>query len=195
MGKLVLGITGGIGSGKSYISSLLREQLSVPVYDCDTEAKRLMAEDKSIQQQLMNLVGAHVYKAGKWQKDVLADYLFANQQNASQVNAIVHPAVKDDFRRWTALQKADLVAIESAILYESGFVSLADKVLYVDASKELRIQRVMQRDGSTRQQVEARMNMQKAEEQRQKADFIIENEGAQQEILLAALKNILKIIN
>lgn len=195
MGKLVLGITGGIGSGKSYISSLLREQLSVPVYDCDTEAKRLMAEDKSIQQQLMNLVGAHVYKAGKLQKDVLADYLFANQQNASQVNAIVHPAVKDDFRRWTALQKADLVAIESAILYESGFVSLADKVLYVDASKELRIQRVMQRDGSTRQQVEARMNMQKAEEQRQKADFIIENEGAQQEILLAALKNILKIIN
>ena len=195
MEKLVLGITGGIGSGKSYISSLLREQLSVPVYDCDTEAKRLMAEDKSIQQQLMNLVGAHVYKAGKLQKDVLADYLFANQQNASQVNAIVHPAVKDDFRRWTALQKADLVAIESAILYESGFVSLADKVLYVDASKELRIQRVMQRDGSTRQQVEARMNMQKAEEQRQKADFIIENEGAQQEILLAALKNILKIIN
>jgi len=195
MGKLVLGITGGIGSGKSYISSLLREQLSVPVYDCDTEAKRLMAEDKSIQQQLMNLVGAHVYKAGKLQKDVLADYLFANQQNASQVNAIVHPAVKDDFRRWTALQKADLVAIESAILYESGFVSLADKVLYVDASKELRIQRVMQRDGSTRQQVEARMNMQKAEEQRQKADFIIENEGAQQETLLAALKNILKIIN
>ena len=195
MGKLVLGITGGIGSGKSYISSLLREQLSVPVYDCDTEAKRLMAEDKSIQQQLMNLVGAHVYKAGKLQKDVLADYLFANQQNASQVNAIVHPAIKDDFRRWTALQKADLVAIESAILYESGFVSLADKVLYVDASKELRIQRVMQRDGSTRQQVEARMNMQKAEEQRQKADFIIENEGAQQEILLAALKNILKIIN
>lgn len=195
MGKLVLGITGGIGSGKSYISSLLREQLSVPVYDCDTEAKRLMAEDKSIQQQLMNLVGAHVYKAGKLQKDVLADYLFANQQNASQVNAIVHPAVKDDFRRWTALQKADLVAIESAILYESGFVSLADKVLYVVASKELRIQRVMQRDGSTRQQVEARMNMQKAEEQRQKADFIIENEGAQQETLLAALKNILKIIN
>ena len=195
MGKLVLGITGGIGSGKSYISSLLREQLSVPVYDCDTEAKRLMAEDKSIQQQLMNLVGAHVYKAGKLQKDVLADYLFANQQNALQVNAIVHPAVKDDFRRWTALQKADLVAIESAILYESGFVSLADKVLYVDASKELRIQRVMQRDGSTRQQVEARMNMQKAEEQRQKADFIIENEGAQQETLLAALKNILKIIN
>ncbi|MCR5535402.1 MAG: dephospho-CoA kinase [Bacteroidaceae bacterium] len=195
MGKLVLGITGGIGSGKSYISSLLCEQLSVPVYDCDTEAKRLMAEDKSIQQQLMNLVGAHVYKAGKLQKDVLADYLFANQQNASQVNAIVHPAVKDDFRRWTALQKADLVAIESAILYESGFVSLADKVLYVDASKELRIQRVMQRDGSTRQQVEVRMNMQKAEEQRQKADFIIENEGAQQETLLAALKNILKIIN
>ena len=85
---MVLGITGGIGSGKSYVSSLLRVNLNVPVYDCDTEAKRLMNEDKGIQQQLMKLVGAHVYTDGKLQKKVLADYLFADQQHTQSVNAI-----------------------------------------------------------------------------------------------------------
>ena len=77
---VILGITGGIGSGKSFISSLFREQLNVPVYDCDTEAKHLMNEDKALQQQLKQLVGTHVYKAGKLQKSVLADYLFSDQQ-------------------------------------------------------------------------------------------------------------------
>ena len=190
-----LGITGGIGSGKSYISSLLREQLNVPVYDCDSEAKRLMGKDKSIQQRLTELVGAHVYKEGKLQKSALADYLFSDQRHAQKVNAIVHPAVKDDFRKWAEQQRTDVVAIESAILYESGLDTTVDKVIFVDAPKELRIQRVMQRDGSSRQQVEARIKIQRAEEQRQKADFIIENEGAQQNSLLEALQRILKNIN
>ena len=192
---VILGITGGIGSGKSFISSLFREQLNVPVYDCDTEAKHLMNEDKALQQQLKQLVGTHVYKAGKLQKSVLADYLFSDQQHAQKVNAIVHPAVKDDFRKWAGQQKVGVVAIESAILYESGFDSVADKVIFVDAPQELRIQRVMQRDGSTRQQVEARINMQRTDEQRHKADYIVMNENAQQEVLLAALQEILKIIN
>lgn len=192
---IILGITGGIGSGKSYISTLLREQLNVPVYDCDIEAKRLTDEDKTIQQRLKELVGAHVYKDGKLQKNILANYLFSDQHHAQNVNAIIHPVVKEDFRKWTEQQKTDVVAIESAILYESGFDSMVDKILFVDAPKELRIQRVIQRDGSTRQQVEARINMQRAEEQRQKADYLIENEGARQESLLTALQEILKNIN
>jgi dephospho-CoA kinase len=191
---VVLGITGGIGSGKSYVSSLLRVNLNVPVYDCDTEAKRLMNEDKGIQQQLMKLVGAHVYTDGKLQKKVLADYLFADQQHAQGVNAIVHPAVRADFGKWIKRQNTDVVAIESAILYESGFDTLVDKVLFVDAPMELRIQRVMQRDGSSRQQVEARIGMQRSEEQRKKADFVIENEGRPQESLLTALQAILGIL-
>jgi len=192
---IILGITGGIGSGKSFISSLLREHLNVPVYDCDKEAKRLINENEEIQQQLTELVGFHVFKDGKLQKNILADYLFANQHHAQKINDIVHPAVKDDFCKWTEQQKANVVAIESAILYESGFDSMVDKILFVDAPKELRIQRVIQRDGSTRQQVEARINMQRAEEQRQKADYLIENEGARQESLLTALQEILKNIN
>lgn len=190
-----LGITGGIGSGKSYISSLLREQMNVPVYDCDAEAKRLICEDDEIVAKLKSLVGAHVYNDGKLQKDVLAAYLFASQQHAQQVNAIVHPAVKDDFCRWAAQQNAEVVAMESAILYESGFASAVDKVLFVNAPLELRIQRAMQRDCSTRQQVEARISVQKTDEQRQKADYVIDNNGAGQESLLATLKEIVKHIN
>ena len=192
---IILGITGGIGSGKSYVSTLLREQLNVPVYDCDTEAKRLMNEDETIQRRLKELVGAHVYKNGKLQKSILANYLFSDQHHAQKVNAIVHPVVKDDFRKWAERQKSDVVAIESAILYESGFDSMVDKILLVDAPKELRIQRVMQRDSSTRQQIEVRINMQRPEGQRQKADYVIENEGIQQESLLLALQGILKNIN
>jgi len=102
--------------------------------------------------------------------------------------------VKEDFSKWAVQQNTNVVAIESAILYESGFDTLVDKVLFVDAPKELRIQRVMQRDGSTRQQVEARIGMQRADEQRQKADYVIENKDRQQESLLTSLQAILKNI-
>ena len=190
-----LGITGGIGSGKSYISSLLREQLNVPVYDCDSEAKRLMVEDEDIQQRLKELVGIYVYKEGKLQKSVLANYLFSDPHHAQKVNAIIHPAVKEDFLKWAKHQQVGVIAVESAILYESGLDTTVDKIIFVDAPKELRIQRVMQRDGSSRQEVEARIKMQRAEEQRQKADYIIENEGTRQESLLEALQGILKNIN
>ena len=112
---VILGITGGIGSGKSYISSLLREQMNVPVYDCDTEAKRLICEDDTIRQKLTELAGASVYKNGELQKNVLADYLFASQQHVQQVNAIVHPAVRKDIGKWVKQQDSPVVAVESAI--------------------------------------------------------------------------------
>jgi dephospho-CoA kinase len=192
---VVLGITGGIGSGKSFISSLLREKMNVPVYDCDAEAKRLICDDEEVRQELTELVGTDIYKDGKLQKQKLADFLFASQQNAQMVNAIVHPAVKKDFCQWVRRQHAEVVAMESAILYESGFDTTVDKVLYVDAPLELRIQRTMHRDGSTRQQVEARINMQQSEAQRGKADYVIENDDARQEVLLASLQEIFKIIN
>lgn len=191
---IILGITGGIGSGKSYISSLLREHMDVPVYDCDTEAKRLISEDEEIRRKLINLVGEHVYKDGELQKDVLASFLFANQQHAQEVNAIVHPVVKDDFRKWVKQQVTEIVAMESAILYESGFDKAVDKVLFVNAPKELRIQRARQRDNSTRQQVEARIKIQDSEAQQEKADYIIDNTTEGKEILLKDLQKILNMI-
>ena len=191
---IILGITGGIGSGKSYISSLLREQMNVPVYDCDAEAKRLIHEDGKIRQELICLVGVNVYKDGELQKNVLASYLFANQQHAQKVNAIVHPVVKDDFCKWVKQQDAEIVAIESAILYESGFDKVVDQVLFVNAPMELRIQRAMQRDGSTHRQVEARIKMQQSEAQQEKADYVIDNTTEGKTILQKELRKIFDMI-
>lgn len=191
---IILGITGGIGSGKSYISSLLREQMNVPVYDCDAEAKRLIHEDGKIRQELISLVGVNVYKDGELQKNVLASYLFANQQHAQKVNAIVHPVVKDDFCKWVKQQDAEIVAIESAILYESGYDKVVDQVLFVNAPMELRIQRAMQRDGSTRKQVEARIKMQQSEAQQEKADYVIDNTTEGKTILQKELRKIFDMI-
>lgn len=192
---IVLGITGGIGSGKSYISSLLREKMNVSVYDCDAEAKRLICEDYTVRQKLSELVGVNIYEDGKLQKQMLADFLFASQENAQMMNSVVHPAVKKDFLQWVRQQHDEVVVMESAILYESGFDGTVDKVLFVSAPLELRIQRVMHRDGCTRQQVEARINMQQSEAQRGKADYVIENDDAKQEVLLASLQEIIKNIN
>ncbi len=191
---VILGITGGIGSGKSYISSLLHKQMNVPVYDCDTEAKRLICEDDTIRQKLTELAGASVYRNGELQKNVLADYLFASQQHVQQVNAIVHPAVRKDIGKWVKQQDSPVVAVESAILYESGFDTLVDKVLFVNAPLELRIQRSMKRDGSTREQVEARIGMQQSEQQQKKADFVIDNGTEGKKDLLDALQGVLKKI-
>jgi len=191
---VILGITGGIGSGKSYISSLLHKQMNVPVYDCDTEAKRLICEDDTIRQKLTELAGASVYRNGELQKNVLADYLFASQQHVQQVNAIVHPAVRKDIGKWVKQQDSPVVAVESAILYESGFDTLVDKVLFVKAPLELRIQRSMKRDGSTREQVEARIGMQQSEQQQKKADFVIDNGTEGKKGLLDALQGMLKKI-
>lgn len=191
---IILGITGGIGSGKSYISSLLREQMNVPVYDCDAEAKRLICEDEKIRQELISLVGVNVYKDGELQKNVLSGYLFANQQHAQKVNAIVHPVVKDDFSKWVKQQDAEIVAIESAILYESGFDKVVDQVLFVNAPIELRIQRAMQRDGSTHRQVEARIKMQQSEAQLEKADYVIDNTTEGKTILQKELRKIFDMI-
>ena len=191
---VILGITGGIGSGKSYISSLLHKQMNVPVYDCDTEAKRLICEDDTIRQKLTELAGASVYKNGELQKKVLVDYLFSSQQHVQQVNAIVHPAVRKDIGKWVKQQDSPVVAVESAILYESGFDTLVDKVLFVKAPLELRIQRSMKRDGSTREQVEARIGMQQSEQQQKKADFVIDNGTEGKKGLLDALQGMLKKI-
>ena len=177
-----IGLTGGIGAGKSYVSRLLTAECGIPVYDCDREAKRLMTASPAIQQQLRALVGTEAYLPdGELNKPLMAAYLFTNEEHQKAVNAIVHPAVRADFKRWATEQEqagAPAIAIESAILVEAGFTDLAEKIIVVEAPLSLRLQRVMQRDGATEQQVRARMARQLSdEERRQAADFIIENDG------------------
>ncbi len=159
---IVLGITGGIGSGKSVVSRLFRMK-NIPVYDADTEAKRLMNEQISLREQLGVLLGEDLYPQGKLNKVRLAQWMFADSTRVLAVNKIVHGELAKDFVQWVGVQcqlGASIVAIEAAILFESGFDKLVDLTILVDAPKELRLQRAMARDGATREQVEARMNKQ-----------------------------------
>lgn len=190
-GQVRLGITGGIGSGKSYVAQMLQARWDVPVYDCDSEAKRLTAESDDIRTALTQLVGDHLWQQGQMQKPVLAAYLFASPEHAAQVNAIIHPAVRRDFLRWAdAHSRSPVVAIESAILCESGFHTLVDSILLVDAPLEVRLQRAMLRDGASRQQVMARMARQDSAQARQLARFTVINDGGGDQLLQACLENI-----
>ena len=171
-------ITGGIGSGKSYVSSLLEER-GIPIYNADLESKRLTVQDEGIRKELVALLGEDIYQGATLNKPLLASYLFANSDNAVKVNSIIHPRVKDDFRRWVESQKdVPLVGLESAILYESGFDDVVDQVVMVYAPEAVRLQRAMKRDNATEEQVRARMSAQMDdEEKRSKADFVLMNDG------------------
>ena len=189
---ICIGITGGIGSGKSYVARLLRDHFDIPVYDCDTEAKRLNNEDPAIREALTELIGPQVYdSSGTLVKAVLAEYLFQSEDHARQVNAIIHPAVYRDFLRWQQEQQGGLVALESAILYESGFHRFADKVLFIRASEPLRIQRAMKRDGARRKQIEQRIRRQHVQDFESQADYVIDNENSSRSDLLLQLEQIL----
>ena len=153
-----LAITGGIGSGKSHVARQMTELLGIPVYDSDSNAKRLNEESAVIRCGLMEMVGADVYDAhGHLNRQRLAAFLFASDENARRVNSLIHPVVKEDFIRWTSEQTAPVVAIETALLAESGIDKIVDKVIRVDAPLETRISRAMQRDGVSREKVLERM--------------------------------------
>lgn len=192
-----LGITGGIGSGKSFVSRCLKEGFSVQVYDTDREAKRLMLEHEGIRADLIALLGEEVYTAAGLNKPLLAAYIFSSPENAQKVNAIVHPRVKEDFRNWAFRQEQagyQLVGVESAILFESGFDREVDKTLTVSAPLELRITRVMERDRVGREQVLERITAQISDEERNRlSDFSVEN--AETSDIHAQLVRILSALN
>lgn len=192
-----LGITGGIGSGKSFVSRCLKEGFSVQVYDTDREAKRLMLEHEGIRADLIALLGEEVYTAAGLNKPLLAAYIFSSPENAQKVNAIVHPRVKEDFRNWAFRQEqagCQLVGVESAILVESGFDREVDKTLTVSAPLELRITRVMERDRVGREQVLERITAQISDEERNRlSDFSVEN--AETSDIHAQLVRILSVLN
>ncbi len=194
-GIKTIGITGGIGSGKTYICNLLQKEFGIPVYDCDKEAKRLTASNEEIRRKLIALIGPDVFVGENLDKQRLADYLFADVENASQVNAIIHPVVSEDFKRWrNEQQESPTVALESAILFESGFNTMADKVLFVDAPEDVRLHRAMLRDTASEAQIRARMKMQQPKLHRHQADFIINNHMPDDTRLLEQLTTVLRHI-
>ena len=184
---MIIGITGGIGSGKSTIAKQLRE-MGYAVYDTDSEAKRLIVEAAHVRQQIEQLFGSEVYKDGVYQTALVAQRVFADHSLLAKLNAIVHPAVKADIMCWaqkinhatpcyTTLHHATPCFVECAILYQAGFDSLCDKVVAVTAPEEIRLERVMKRDSSTIEKVRARMCAQEIENDIPRADILINNDG------------------
>lgn len=159
-----VGITGGIGSGKSTVCRMLRER-GVEVYDSDSRAKELMQQSEQIRQQLIACFGVECYDAEGLNRAYLARCVFGDAEALQRLNAIVHPAVREDFRHWAESQSSAYVVLESAILFEAGFETEVDSTLAVLAPKEMRIERTIQRDGVTRDAVEQRMAHQMGDEE------------------------------
>jgi len=170
---MITAITGGIGSGKSYVCRLL-ERHGIRVYDCDAAAKRLMRDDETLKEGLRRLVGDDVYRDGTLQKPVLAKFLLASEENKQAVNSVVHPAVARDF------EQSGLTWLESAILYESRFVDRThfDRVVCVSSPLETRVRRIMKRDGISREQALQWIQRQMSQEEvERRADIVIVNDG------------------
>ena len=159
-----VGITGGIGSGKSSVCSLLAAY-GVAVYDSDSAAKRLMAENQELRQRLMEAFGAECYTDGVLNRAYLASRVFGNDEQLKLLNSIVHPAVKADFEAWAEQQTSPYVVLESAILFESGFDAVVDTTLAVIAPMEERIRRTMERDGVDREAVLSRISHQMSDDE------------------------------
>lgn len=183
-----IGITGGIGSGKSYVCRLLEER-GISVYDCDAAAKRLMRTSESLRSQLTALIGPGTYNAdGSLCKARVAQFLLASEANARAIDAIVHPAVFRDF------EESGLLWMESAIIYESGISRLVDRVVVVTAPEQVRIDRVMARDGIGREKaLEWIARQWPQDEVRRRAHYEIVNDGKQP--LVPQIEKILNLIN
>lgn len=178
---LAIGITGGIGSGKSTICRLF-EILGVPVYYADDRAKSIMTEDQDLVNSLKEAFGKDIYSAdGQLQRKALASIVFNDQEALNRLNNLVHPAVFRDSANWTK-SWADLpyTIKEAALLFESGSWQLLDEIIFVDAPEEIRIRRVVDRDGSTEEEVRARIEAQMPDaEKRERAQHVILNDGSQ----------------
>jgi dephospho-CoA kinase len=182
---MIIGLTGGIGSGKSVISNQLR-QMGYSVYDTDSEAKRLIMEDVHVREQIEHLFGKDVYRNGVYQTAMVAQQVFANPSLLARLNAIVHPAVHQDIIRWVSKQNSpsfkkgkevSLLFIECAILYQAGIDQFCDKVVAVTAPEQVRLERVIARDHSDKERVHARMRVQDVDKDMLCADIILNNDG------------------
>lgn len=171
---VIIGITGGIGGGKTTFSSILKQK-GYLVYDTDAEAKKLQNEHPTIKKQISDYFGDDVYNDSGLDRKKLATLVFNNKAALTKLNKIVHPIVKIDFLDWCKKhQKERLLFVESAILYESRFDELVDFVLLVTADENERIKRVMKRDNISKEQVLSRMANQYSEKEKEsKSDFII----------------------
>ena len=172
---LIIGLTGGIGSGKTTVAKLF-EKYGIPVYYSDTEAKKLMNRSKIVKRKLISKFGEDVYKDGNLNRPFLASIIFNDKDALNYVSNIVHPKVAQHFKRWINKQKAPFAIQENAILFENGSYKNMDKIITVTAPLETKINRVINRDKTTKKQVLERIKNQLTDDEKiKKSDFVINN--------------------
>ena len=171
----IIGLTGGIGSGKSTVARFI-ESKGIPVYIADDEARKL-TDSIEVKDAIVATFGRKILTNGIIDRQILSEIVFNNAEYLEKLNLIIHPAVRENFTNWLNLHSNyDYIVKEAAILFESGSYKYCDIIVSVEAPQEVRIQRVIKRDGASREEVEARMRNQWTDEMRaEKSDFVILN--------------------
>lgn len=176
---MIIGLTGGIGSGKSTVARLIRV-MGYPVYNSDERARLLQDRDPKMREAIISLLGEKSYRDGRLDRSYVGSRVFKDGHLLKRLNAIVHPAVGEDFKRWARAQQSALVFKESALLVETGLFRSCDALVVVTAPPALRKQRVMRRDSVDDAAVQDRMDRQADEDERSAvADFLIVNDDRQ----------------
>lgn len=175
MQRKIIGITGGIGSGKTTVSQIITSK-GFPVYNSDNRAKEIVNENQDIQQKIIYLLGEKAYENGVYNHSFVANCVFNNNELLQKLNEIIHPAVRQDFLDFVDRQNSQFIFRETAILFELGLDKDCDEVILVTANAEMRIERVMVRDGRTRQEIEQIIAKQMPENEKiQISDYVIYN--------------------
>lgn len=172
---MVVGLTGGIGSGKTTVLKMF-QSLGAICFVADVEAKKLMTNNKELKQNIINLLGEEAYIKDSLNRTYIASKVFTNKEKLKALNALVHPKVKESFLEFKSNYSKEIIIYESAILYESGTENLCNFIILVTANLEERIKRVLLRDKTTRAEIMQRINNQQNEKEKvKKATFIIRN--------------------
>jgi len=185
-----IGITGGIGSGKTYVASVF-QSLGIPIFNADIQAKRLMTSSGKLRKLVKEEFGNDIYKDADLNKEKLASIVFSNSNKLQKLNSLVHPIVKEEFDNWCKKQTSPYVIKEAAILFESNSHVGLDAVICVSAPLELRIERLLKRDNSSEKEIKKRIENQISQEEKEKrSDYIIVND--EKELLLPKIIKIHK---
>ena len=172
--KIKLGLTGNIGAGKTYVSDIFLN-LGIPVFNSDIIAKRSLL-DLDVRKKIIDVFGKQVYKGNEVNTKILSKIAFNCDEKLDILNSIIHPVVKEKFTKWSLSISSDILVKESAILFESNTYLSLDKIICVIAPKNIRINRVLERDECTKEEVEKRMKYQMSQKEKEmKSDYIIKN--------------------
>ncbi|WP_425237384.1 dephospho-CoA kinase [Ulvibacterium sp.] len=173
----IIGLTGGIGSGKSTVAKMFKE-LGVPVYNSDERAKKLMVSSKTARKKISELLGEEAYSNKKLNRSYIAKKVFRDAELLKKLNEIVHPLVRKSFKSWARRQKFCYLIQEAAIIFENENQDFYDKIILVSAPEEIRIDRILERDGSSRERILERMGNQWPDSKKiPLSDFVINNEN------------------